>query len=380
VASPAWGQRRPITDRDFSIDLHQGYVLGTAQIIAMGGATVATGDGTAGMMFNPAAAAVRPATKNDEWDWDWNIDWIVPNPGTDHDNNGDSTTEFDDTLVLTGGILGLYKNWALGFGFTVEQHGFATPEGEGQSSATVAKFALARTFFADRLTLGLAVRTGSFAIGRVDPDDGTTTNLFSIGGTSIEAGAIWRPIDRNLRVGATIALPITGKNIDVEECDPLDCEGYILPSRVAVPWQVAAGLGWRFAPTKWNTQVTTRWRDERALQLAADVVVSGAVDEGSGIEAFIDKQIQPSGESVSVSVRAGAEYEWIPGWLRVRAGTYYEPARFDETSGRLHVTGGVELRIYSFCMFNERYRARVAITFDGAARYGNTAFSLGFWH
>jgi phosphoribosylaminoimidazole carboxylase PurK protein len=72
------------------------------------------------------------------------------------------------------------------------------------------------------------------------------------------------------------------------------------------------GIGWRKAPTRWNQQIFDDWRDERALTLAADVVVTGAVDGGSGIEAFVDHELQPSGRSVSVSLRAGADYEWIP--------------------------------------------------------------------
>lgn len=69
--------------------------------------------------------------------------------------------------------------------------------------------------------------------------------------------------------------------------------------------------------------------------LAAVVAVGAALapgPQGAGIESFTAGRLQPAGRDlVDVSVRAGGEYEWVPGRLRVRGGLYYEPARFDES-------------------------------------------------
>ena len=114
--------------------------------------------------------------------------------------------------------------------------------------------------------------------------------------------------------------------------------------------------------------------------LGADALVSGPVAGGSGLEAFLEKRLQRSGGNASLSLRLGAEYEWIPGWLRVRGGTYWEPARFDDVSGRLHVTLGLDVRFWSFSLWGSRYRLRFSLAADAARQYGNTVLSLGFWH
>jgi hypothetical protein len=370
----------PITDRSYGLDLYQGTAIGSSRVVAMGGATVAIGEGSAGMIYNPAAAAVRPATDNDRWSWDAHVDWLVPAPGTDHDNNGEAHTEIDDTLVLTAGILGQFKEWALGVGFVFEQHKVEIgPDEKADPTLMVLHLVLARSFWDEQLTLGLGLRAGQFSIGRIVGEDPSQV-LFSISGTGLEVGAVWRPPDRSLRAGVTAALPVSGKQVSTDECDPMDCNGYILPERVEVPWQLAIGVGWRAAPTRWNIHIDDDWRDERSLVLTADLVITGASDDAYGIERFVDKQLQPSGRDLVVSARAGAEYEWIPGWLRVRAGSYWEPPRFDDVDGRLHVTGGLEVRLLSFCLFGDRHRAKASLTFDAAREYGNGGISVGLWH
>lgn len=377
-ASAAHAQREPIMDRDYAIDLYQGTVIGSGKIIGMGGATVAIGEGSAGMLFNPAAAAVRPSTSNDSWDWDWHLDWLIPAPGSDHDNNGDATTEIDNTQVFTLGALLHWRKWALAFSASWEQHDFPITGGEGRSSMIFGRLALARRFADDRWTVGIATRSGTFSMGRLEA--GVERELFSITGSSLEGGVIWRPRKPDIRVGATVAFPVTGEEVQATDCDPMDCEGYILPERVAVPWVVAVGVGWRRAPSVWNQQIQNDWRDEQALTVAADLVVTGRVDGGAGIEAFTERELQRSGQSVVASVRVGAEYEWLPGRLRVRAGSYWEPERFEGEGGRLHFTGGLEWRFWSFCFWDDRYRLRLSLTVDGAAEYGNGGVSVGLWH
>jgi hypothetical protein len=78
-------------------------------------------------------------------------------------------------------------------------------------------------------------------------------------------------------------------------------------------------------------------------------------------------------------VRGGAEYEWLPGRLRLRAGTYWEPARYDDVGGRLHLTFGTELRVVEFRLWGRR-RFELSLTGDVAVRYRNVGLSIGFWH
>jgi hypothetical protein len=126
--------------------------------------------------------------------------------------------------------------------------------------------------------------------------------------------------------------------------------------------------------------VPTLYRDERSVLLAADLVITGAVPDGYGLEKFGEKELQPSGRSAVVSLRAGAEYEALPGRLRVRGGSYWEPSRFADASGRLHGTLGVEVSLFQFRVWRWTYRVRISGTGDLAPRYFNVGASIGFWH
>jgi len=371
----------PVTDRDFTIDLFQGPVLGSGKIIGMGGAAVATAEGAAGVVANPASPAVRPATSNDKWDWDWNIDWLNPELGDDFDNNGIETDEANigKSGVITGGVIVNYKKWAFGVSAGVQSFQIVQGMEQFEPQAVIAHVVLARTFFRDTLSVGVGVRGGNFELRRIEGD--ARVKLISVTSAALEAGAVWMPADRDIRVGSSFALATVTNEEPASTCDPLDCEGFILPNNVQAPWKLSTGFAWRRAATRWNKKVPSRWRDERALVLAADIVVTGAVDNGYGLERYIlAKELQPSGRTVNFSYRLGADYEWKPGWLRIRGGTYWEPGRFEEVGGRLHATVGLDVRIWSFCFWSERYRARLSLTGDVAEHYGNGAVSIGLWH
>jgi hypothetical protein len=203
--------------------------------------------------------------------------------------------------------------------------------------------------------------------------------LVDAGNWSIETGASWQPREQNLRLGFNLR-PRIRASVDPTACDPNNCSGYILPDRVEFPWSAGAGVAYRFGPTPWNRRISDEFRDEVNTIVAADLIVDGPVQNGSGLEAFLEKQLQPSGQSASVSLRLGAEHEWVPGRFRIRGGAYWEPPRFDDVQGRLHVTLGLDVRIWSFALWGSNYRLRLSLAGDGARRYGNTALSLGFWH
>jgi hypothetical protein len=390
---------RPIRDRDYAIDLHQGAALGDGRTVGMGGTGVATAAGSTGSLFNPAAAAVRPETSRGNWDWDWHFDYLSTAVGTDFDNNGqpqETSFGFFEGPLVTAGLVGQYRSWGLGVSFLFLQHPIEQSDTVTlEPSAVIGRITLARSFFDDELTLGFAFRTGAFQFSQVVlGDEGleTTTDLFSIGGTAIELGGLWRPPERDIRIGATVSLPTRGDEVPgALACDPLDCggeapgEGYILPERATLPWQASVGAAWRRGRTRWNRAIQSEWRDEKALLLAADLVVTGHVAGGYGVQAFAAHQLQPSGRNVGVSPRFGAEYEWVPGRFRIRGGTYWEPSRFrdpagESIDGRLHVTLGLDVRVWSFRLWNESYRVRLTLTSDGARQYGNGGLSIGFWH
>jgi hypothetical protein len=214
---------------------------------------------------------------------------------------------------------------------------------------------------------------------QLTPQDGDGEALFEITGVGLLAGVTWLPAMESFRAGLALESGIVGGSVSTEACDPSDCQGYILPRAVEASGRVTVGGAYRWAATAWNQLVPGKFRDERALTAAVDLVYTGSSKNGHGIEAFGMQELQRSGRTAVVSIRGGAEFEWLPGRLRVRAGSYWEPGRFDGVGGRVHATLGADLRVFEVRLFGLR-RGRISGTADVAARYRNLAISIGFWH
>jgi hypothetical protein len=367
----------PITDRNYTIDAYRGAAVADYRVVGMGGVSLATAEGATGLLANPAAAASRPSTASGWFYWDFLLDAYTPGLGVDFDNNGTPQDQFNGkTGALNAGLVGMLGAWGAAVSVTAELRDFAPPGGTTASlSAALWRLTLARSFLDGDFSAGASLVAGGFTLRL----PGTGVELVNAADWSVETGALWQPHERNLRVGFSFR-PAMKAHIDPTACDPYNCAGYILPERVQFPWSAGAGLAWRFGPTPWNQRVLADFRDENSTILALDVIVDGPVANGAGLEAFLQKQLQQSGRSTSVSVRLGAEYEWVPGWFRIRGGTYWEPPRFDDVEGRLHLTLGLDVRFWSFSFWGSNYRLRLSLAGDGARRYGNTLLSLGFWH
>src|SRR6185436_7084902 len=81
-------QYPPITSRAYAIDLYDGVAIGNTDMVGMGGAGAAVVLGTAGVLMNPSAIAVRPTTDLDPWTLDYHADFLTGKYSSDYDNNG----------------------------------------------------------------------------------------------------------------------------------------------------------------------------------------------------------------------------------------------------------------------------------------------------
>lgn len=363
----------PITNTNYTIEFYDGVAIGNTQLVGMGGAGSALIPGTSGSLFNASAMAVRPTTDTHNWNWDWHADFLTAGGSKDYDNNGADSS--GGASLITLGLGFRVQNWAIS-GTMIGQ---AAPI-EGSSPQLDVEAVRLRGMLSTYLpwidtAIGIGIQSGSL---QVDNNADEADALFSVTGVGPIVGATWIPKYRDFRLAAAFEGRIVGKDITAT-CDPMNCEGFILPDRVTTPWRVIAGGAWRFSPTQWNQLVGGNFRDERSLTVAADVVVAGASREAYGIEAFGMHELQRTGRKTAVSVRGGAEFEAFPGRLRLRAGSYWEPERYDDVPGRIHVTFGLELRVFEFFAWGRR-RGRISFTGDVAERYRNVALSVGFWH
>jgi len=367
----------PITDRNYIIDSYRGAAVADYRVVGMGGVSLATAEGAWGLLANPAAAASRPATAGSWFYWDFLFDAYTPSLGVDFDNNGTPQDRFNGhTGALNAGLIGMFGAWGVAVSVTGELRDY-TPGGgtAADLSAALWRLTLARSFADGEFVAGASLVAGGFNLRL--PTSGV--ELVNAADWSVEGGALWQPPARDFRIGLSFRPAMTVR-VDPTACDPNNCDGYILPESVKFPWTAGAGVALRLGPTPWNRRIRDDFRDEASTILAADVIVSGPVSQGAGLEAFLQKRLQPSGQTASVSVRFGAEYEWVPGWFRIRGGTYWEPPRFEDVEGRLHVTLGFDLRLFSFSFWGDPYRMRLSLAGDVARQYGNSVLSLGFWH
>jgi hypothetical protein len=380
----AAAQYPPIEDRDYTLDLYQGGIVGSVRMIGMGGAQVAVAEGSVGTLANAAGPAVRRTTRSGTFAYDFHIDAQSSALADDFDNNGLPDTDQSSSKLATFGLVIQYGPWGVGLTATTSSTKIIEDDADAmggviEPQGSVFKLIVARSFADKEYTVGGGLRFASLSLVRpqVGLDDFV---MLSVGGPTLEAGALWRPPEGHLRVGVNAALPVAGTSVSVTECDPLNCAGYILPNRVEAPWNIGLGAAYRFSHQPWNHAIDDYYRDERALLVAADLVITGPVHDGYGLEAFARHMLQPSGRHTVVSPRLGVEIEPLAGWVRVRLGSYWEPARVGGVDGRLHGTAGLDVRLFGFTLWGGHYRPQISLTADAASGYGNTGFSFGLWN
>lgn len=133
------------------------------------------------------------------------------------------------------------------------------------------------------------------------------------------------------------------------------------------------------------------WRIQRAMaeapfghaMLSASVLLTGAVDNAVGLESFLAQEVNRSGRQMAVSLRLGAEMGLIPNFMRVRAGTYLEPTRFESSSPRPHYTGGFDVRVGRWNVFGlwpDDYQWRLAVGADVARDYFTLGVTIAGWY
>jgi hypothetical protein len=121
------------------------------------------------------------------------------------------------------------------------------------------------------------------------------------------------------------------------------------------------------------------------LLVSAAVKVTTKTEDGVGLESFLTQRVERSGTTISYSPRIGVEGEIIPGYLVLRAGSYYEPTRFGVRSTfRIHGTGGLDIHIpiawSVFGLLDKSSTFRVGGAVDGALRYFGWGVTAGLWH
>ena len=112
-----------------------------------------------------------------------------------------------------------------------------------------------------------------------------------------------------------------------------------------------------------------------------------------GPEGFVVRRFdERGGERWTMGFHLGAEVEPIPRWLKLRMGTYFEPSRFRDQEGRMHLTGGVDVHFPHLWALEAAGASRDVIDWvgelpltariyaDGARDYLSIGLSVGIWN
>jgi hypothetical protein len=338
------------------VDLSRGVAVGSTEQVAQGGADVASAHAAPGLADNPAAVAPRAPGG---WDWDGDLGSFVVG-GRDFDNNGSASTAYRRQMVTHLGGLVRRGVWGAGVYGLTQQYDVETAGVVRRFQFSTTHLVVGRSCLEGRLLWGLGMRFAEFKA----TSKGQSQTLLHLSGAGFSAGLQWASRWDGLRFGAAYQGPIQDDpHRSLSGGGSTAVDGLIVPKGVDLPAVLSGGMSY----------VTGRWTG------AADLVMVRRVEEANGIESFLEQRVQRSGRRATVSPRFGLQEEPWTGRLRLRAGTYFEPSRFEEASGRWHGTGGFEVRVFKIRLFGERW-VSLSYALDAAPRYVANFLSIGFWH
>ena len=257
---------------------------------------------------------------------------------------------------------------------------------------------LAYGFLDGQLLLGAGARLVGMSFDTDTPNSGP----LSTAGVGYEAGVIVKPLAAQYRIAAAVKAPI-----DASVSSDTEAE-----SSAVVPWEVALGFAYQFGARPLNPPLLTARRVARKVAAGrepSDAEIEAAEDElferyqrrprwyllvsselaviqgggAQGLEQYWSDSDEVPRARPIISPRVGLESEVVPHILQLRVGSYYEPSRVAHASGRIHGTGGFDLRLFEWSVFGllEPFDYwQLSLGVDAARSYLNTSLSIGFWH
>ena len=216
---------------------------------------------------------------------------------------------------------------------------------------SVTSLALGRQFLDRELTVGAGMRATMTKL--------RTSRLMRRSGKSPAPvgtwAAVWNPERGPFRLGAAYSSSISSnQSLNNTSGSPVTVNGLIVPQQVILPATFGVGVSYAVDSAPF-------WKDHKWL-VASDLLFTAASENAVGVESVLAQKIQPVGTHNTTSVRLGSELETMPGRLRLRLGSYYEPSNYEGVPSRTHLTGGFEVR-----MFHTSYLGRIRL---GSHLYG----------
>lgn len=315
----------------------------------MGGASAAVADSSSSQHTNPAATV----NLSDEagWHWDYHLDFDVA-------PSKDLQIEYNDQFDSPG-----YSINRLNLGFAVQKNNWggglsalntsykgclagSTCANEVEFKNVNVQINLATKYWSQELIFALSADFNTLEINQ----SGSKLLEFSNGAFSLST--LYQPTNENYAFAFVFRPRI---RLKLNENDTT----LTLPERVYRPASFDLGYKYKFDSTKY-------WL------LAADLKIVGNTPSGNSLEAWIRDEELATGRFWSISPRIGVEHLLLPKRMKIRAGTYLEPARFSGVSPRMHATLGTDVRLFEVW----GYHPQLTAAFDFAKKYQLVSISI----
>lgn len=384
-----------------TVDAVRGPVTGSTRHVGLGGAFVAVADDTDGVAVNPASSAVRLPYSWSDWDYGVGVDvavgaWL---PKNDFYNQYDSQApkEAGQSTALFGSLALLVNYRHLGLGLSADALRNSASQGDqGIFTNLAVNYGLAHASLAYGFLDGqLLLGAGPRLVGMRLFGNSGSSGLLRIAGVGYEAGIIVKPTGQ-YRVAAAVKSAVKAT---------LPGSAGSPDTTVLVPWDVAIGFAYQFGARPFNPRFHTAkelaQQGDTAPPSPAEITRAGdelyrqyeqtrswyllvstelSVIQGGGPVGLTG---EPAMDRPIISPRLGLESEVVPRHFRLRAGSYYEPARIAGTRSRIHGTGGFDVKLFEWNVFGllDRFDYwQLSLAGDAARLYLNTSLSIGVWH
>jgi|GEM_PF-762935 len=360
------------------LDFPRGPVIASSRITGLAGAFTGVAEGIDGVLRNPASLANRPEHATSWFEVDVALDWLLT-PGNDIDFDADRVRGGRDADfgAVNAGFGLQFDTFAIGMLAAIDTWTGGDADHGGLEAGLVDYiFAVAQAVGGGELIAGLGLNVRVFTLNEHLAGEDAAAAFTS--GT-LDFGLLWRPRRESWRVGAQLRLG--GRLLPDDSGTGVFSERYRVRDVVA-PWRLGLGVSHRWsadperaynAPLREAKPAT----DRRYLLVSADLVVSGASPDAVNLEGFVSGAPRRAGVTPTASFHVGAEGEVLHDRLRARVGTYLEPTRASNVGiGRLHITGGAELRLFELWIFD----LKATFAFDASAGYTNVLIGVGLWN
>jgi hypothetical protein len=242
-------------------------------VTALGGAYIASAEGTEGAAVNSASPAVRDAFSPTWLDYDvaLSASLLAPLYNSQLENAGpveqQQQNQTDGFVELTLGANVQFG--AMGITATADLEQFTLSGASSGTATTSDKLGMqvgrwkalgAVALFDGQLILGGGIRAVTLIIS--PQGAGASGSLLTMSGVGPEAGALVMLHGQPWRIGATIRGPVIDGPFGSATSDTNGVRmagTFILPSNVAVPWEAEAGIAYQLGPRPLNP----RWIDPR---------------------------------------------------------------------------------------------------------------------